>query len=162
MDILTRRVWVWLDQKQTVRGWHLVVRRETDAQKTIQYNLSNAPAETTTERLASMQGQRYFVERTFQDAKTTAGMDHYQIRGGLAWQHHMVMVMMAMLFLLETRQEQEESHPLLSCSDIAGLLAHFLPRRDITPEEVLRQMEVRHRQRKASIDSAYRRQASDG
>jgi hypothetical protein len=42
------------------------------------------------------------------------------------------------------------------------LLAHFLPRRDITPEEVLRQMEVRHQQRKASIDSAYRRQDSDG
>jgi hypothetical protein len=89
-------------------------------------------------------------------------MDHYQIRGWLAWHHHMAMVMMSMLFLLETRREQEESHPLLSCPDIAGLLAHFLPRRDITPEEVLRQMEVRHRQRKASIDSAYRRQDSDG
>jgi SRSO17 transposase len=162
VDILTRRVWVWLDQKQTVRRWHLVVRRETGAPKTIKYSLSNAPAETTPERLAYMQGQRYFVERTFQDAKTTAGMDQYQIRGWLAWHHHMAMVMMAMLFLLETRQEQEESHPLLSCPDIAGLLAHFLPRRDITPEEVLRQMEVRHRQRKASIDSAYRRQTSDG
>lgn len=162
VDILTRPVFVWLDRKQTVRRWQLVVRREVDAPKTIKYSLSNAPAETTPERLASMQGQRYFVERTFQDAKTTAGMDHYQIRGWLAWHHHMAMVMMAMLFLLETRQEQEESHPLLSCPDIAGLLAHFLPRRDITPEEVLRQMEVRHRQRKASIDSAYRRQASDG
>ena len=112
--------------------------------------------------VAYMQGQRYFVERTFRDAKTTAGMDHYQIRGWLAWHHHMAMVMMAMLFLLETRQEQEASHPLLSCPNIAGLLTHFLLRRDITPEEVLRQMEVRHRQRKASIDSAYRRQVADG
>jgi SRSO17 transposase len=162
VDILTQRVWVWLDQKQSVRQWHLVVRRETDSQKTIKYSLSNAPAETTAERLAYMQGQRFFVERTFQDAKTTAGMDHYQVRGWLAWHHHMAMVMMSMLFLLETRHEQKESHPLLSCPDIALLLAHFLPRRDITPEEVFRQMEVRHRQRKASIDSAYRRQAADG
>ena len=35
VDILTRRVWVWLDKKQCVRLWHLVVRRETDSQKTI-------------------------------------------------------------------------------------------------------------------------------
>lgn len=162
VDILTQRVWVWLDEKQSVRQWHLVVRRETDSQKSIKYSLANGPAETTAERLAYMQGQRFFVERSFQDAKTTAGMDHYQIRGWRAWHHHMAMVMMSMLFLLETRREQKESHPLLSCPDIAVLLAHFLPRRDITPEEVIRQMEVRHRQRKASIDSAYRRQAADG
>lgn len=162
VDILTRRVWVWLDRKQDVRQWHLVVRREADSPQTIKYSLSNAPAETSPERLAYMQGQRYFVERTFQDAKTTAGMGHYQVRGWLAWHHHMAMVMMSMLFLLETRQEQKEAHPLLSCPDIAGLLAHFLPRRDITPEEVFRQMEVRHQQRKASIESAYRRQDADG
>jgi hypothetical protein len=135
---------------------------ETDSQKTIKYSLSNAPPETTPERLAYMQGQRFFVERSFQDAKTTAGMDQYQIRGWLAWHHHMAMVMMSMLFMLETRREQEKSHPLLSCPDIAILLAHFLPRRDTTPDEVFRQMEVRHRQRKASIDSAYRRQAAAG
>lgn len=28
-----------------------------------------------------MQGQRYFVERFFQDAKGTVGLDHYQTRG---------------------------------------------------------------------------------
>ena len=67
-------------------------------------------------------------------------MDHYQARGWLAW-HHMGMVMMSMLFLPKTGREQKESHSLFSCADIASLLAHFLPRRDITPEEVLRQME---------------------
>jgi len=35
-------------------------------------------------------------------------------------------------------------------------LAYFLPRRDITFDEVLRQME--HRQRQSSIDSANKRQ----
>ena len=161
VDILTRRVWVWLDKKQCVRQWHLVVRRECDSQRTIKYSLSNAPAETSPERLAYMQGQRFFVERSFQDAKETAGMDHYQVRGWLAWHHHMTMVMMSMLFLLETRTEQKDSYPLLSCPDIATLLALFLPRRNITQEEVFRQMDVRHRQRQASIDSAYSRQ-SDG
>ncbi|MBU4261924.1 MAG: IS701 family transposase, partial [Proteobacteria bacterium] len=73
MDILTRQVWVWLDKKQSVDKWHLVVRREIDSQKTIKYSLANAPAETSPERLAYMQGQRFFVERSFQDAKETAG-----------------------------------------------------------------------------------------
>ena len=86
-------------------------------------------------------------------------MDHYQVRGWLAWHHHMAMVMMPMLFLLETRMEQKEPHLLLSCPDIAKLLAHFLSQRDITRKEVIRQMNVRHRQRQASINSAYKRQA---
>lgn len=158
VDILTRRVWVWLDDQNTVRQWHLIVRREVGARETIKYSFSNAPAETTPERLAYMQGQRYFVERSFQDAKGSVGLDHYQTRGWLAWHHHMAMVMMATLFMLETRLAQKDSYPLLSCPDIATLLAHFLPRRDITPEEVLRQMAVRHLQRQASIDSAYARQ----
>jgi SRSO17 transposase len=158
VDLLTRRVWVWLDKKQNVRRWHLVIRREVCARDNVKYSLSNAPAETPLKRLAFMQGQRYFVERSFQDAKGSAGMDHYQIRGWRAWHHHMALVMMSMLFMLETRTKQKESYPLLSCPDIVTLLAHFLPRRDVHPKEVLRQMEVRHRQRQASIDSAYARQ----
>jgi hypothetical protein len=50
----------------------------------------------------------------------------------------------------------------LSSADVANLLECFLPRRDITEEEVLRQMEVRHRKRQASIESAYRTQKRDG
>ena len=105
-----------------------------------------------------MQGQRFFVERTFQDAKESAGMDQYQTRGWLAWHHHRSLVMMSTLFMLETRMQQKEAHPLLSCRDRATLRTHFLPRKDVGPEEVLRQMEVRRRQRQASIDSAYGRQ----
>jgi hypothetical protein len=37
-----------------------------------------------------------------------------------------------------------------------------LPRKDITEDEVLRQLEVRHRKRQASIDAAYRKQQKDG
>ena len=70
----------------------------------------------------------------------------------------MAMVAMAMLFLLEERLRQYPEYPLLSCSDIVRLLAEFLPRRDRTGEELIRQMEVRHRKRQASIDAAYRKQ----
>ncbi|RLG28345.1 hypothetical protein DRO03_10050 [Methanosarcinales archaeon] len=55
-------------------------------------------------------------------------------------------------------QSNKDEYPLLSCSDIQTLLKHFLPRRDVTAPEVLRQMEVRHRKRQSSIDSARKNQ----
>ena len=85
-------------------------------------------------------------------------MGHYQARGWKSWNHHMALVMMAMLFMLNERLTQEEEYPLLSCSDITTLLARFLPRRDIHPDEVIRQMEVRHKKRRASIENAFKNQ----
>ncbi len=66
--------------------------------------------------------------------------------------------MMAMLFMLKERIEQQEEYPLLSCADIETLLAHFLPRRDVGVDEVIRQMEFRHRKRQAAIVFAYAKQ----
>jgi SRSO17 transposase len=158
VDVLVQRVWVWNKEESSARYWSLIVRREVDSRETIKYSLSNAPEGTSAERLAFMQGQRYFVERAFQDAKGTAGMDHYQIRSWQSWHHHMALVMMSMLFMLKTRLDEKETTPLLSCPDVATLLAKFLPRRDTDIEEVFRQMEVRHKQRQASIDFAYAKQ----
>jgi SRSO17 transposase len=158
VDILVQRLWIWNKEETTARRWTLIVRREVNSPETIKYSLTNTPKELPAERLAYMQGQRYFVERCFQDAKGSAGMDHYQVRSWQAWHHHMALVMMSMLFMLETRIEQKGKYPLLSCPDISKLLATFLPRRDADIDEVLRQMEFRHKQRQASIDSAYWRQ----
>jgi len=159
-DFLVRRIWTWNKTESTGRLRHLIVRREIGAKEEIKYSLSNASEDTGIERLAFMQGQRYFVERAFQDAKSNVGLDHYQVRGWQAWHHHMTMVMLAMLYMLETRLTNKKAHPLLSCADIENLLSHFLPRKDITEEEVLRQMETRHRQRQSAIDFAYAKQRS--
>ena len=69
VDIAHRRVWVWDAAEAAARCWHLVVRREVGATSKIKYSLSNAPAETPPQSLAEMQGQRYWVERVFEDAK---------------------------------------------------------------------------------------------
>ena len=63
--------------------------------------------------------------------QSQAGLGDYQVRGWKPWHHHMALVMMAMLFMLKERIEQQEEYPLLSCADIEALLAHFLPRRDV-------------------------------
>jgi SRSO17 transposase len=156
--ILQERVWVWDGEEEEAHCWHLIVRREIDSPKEIKYSLSNASEETSVERLAFMQGQRFWVERALQDGKSECGLDEYQIRGWNGWYHHTTLVMMAMLFMLKRRLSDKDEYPLLSCSDIQTLLKHFLPRRDVTVEEVLRQMEVRHRKRESSINSAKRKQ----
>ena len=99
-----------------------------------------------------MQGQRYWVERAIEDGKRHAGLADYQVRTWTGWHHHMAMVMLALLFMLETKIKNEDSYHLLSCYDIQVLLSHFLPRRDITKQEVIRQMNIRHKQRAASIE----------
>ncbi len=158
VDVLHQRVWVWDGKEAEARHWHLIVRREVKSPEKVKYSLSNAPEETSLERLAQMQGQRYWVERSFQDGKSQAGLGHYQVRGWKPWHHHMALVMMAMLFMLKERIEQQEEYPLLSCADIETLLAHFLPRRDIGIDEVIRQMEFRHQKRQATINYAYAKQ----
>lgn len=158
VEALRARVWLWDGQEPTARLWHFVATRELDASAKVKYTLSNAAPETSLERLVQMQRQRFWIERSFEDAKSESGLAHYQVRGWLAWHHHMALVMMAMLFMLEERLLQKQSYPLLSCSDIENLLAHFLPRRDVSLQEVIRQMEARHQARRQSIESAYQRQ----
>lgn len=158
VDVLHRRVWLWDGEETTAPCWHLIVRREINAPEEIKYTLSNAPAATSVQRLAEMQAQRYWVERAFQDGKSECGMADYQVRKWRAWHHHMALVLMAMLFMLEERLRAEDVHPLLSCSDIEELLKQFLPRRAVTQEEVLAQMEKRHRKRLASMRARYAKQ----
>ena len=158
VEALRDRVWLWDGGESKARLWHVVVIREVSSAKTIKYVLSNAPAETSLERLVQMQRQRFWIERSFEDAKSEGGLADYQVRGWRAWHHHVALVMMAMLFMLEEKLSHQESQPLLSCSDIELLLACFLPRRNATPAEMVRQMEARHEARQRAIESAYRRQ----
>ncbi len=156
VDILHKIVWLWDGKEVEARRWHLVVRREIASPEEIQYSLSNADLATSTERLAFMQAKRYWVERPFQDAKTQCGMGEYQARGWFAWHHHMSMVLLAMLFMLEQRLQHHQDIPLLSCADVTTLLKSTLPKRGISEEEVLRQLEVRHKKRQNAIDAANR------
>ena len=158
LEALWRRVWILEGKDQEARCWHLLVTREPNAPDKLKYSLSNAAPTFSLQRLVYMQRQRYWVERAFQEAKNEAGMGDYQARSWRAWHHHVALVMMALLFLLRERHLQQDALPLLSASDVKILLARVLPRRDLDPEEFMRQLHARHRQRQAAIDSAYRRQ----
>jgi SRSO17 transposase len=162
VEALRHTVWLLEGGEAQSRCWQLVVTREKENPETIKYSFSNAPGSTSLSRLAYMQRQRYWVERAFQEAKNEVGLDEYQARSWQAWHHHVALVMMALLFLLRERQLQKEVLPLLSARDVKLLLAQTLPRNDQNPDDIIRQIEQRHRQRQAAIDSAYRRQNATG
>jgi SRSO17 transposase len=151
-------VYVWDGESERAKCWTLIVTKSLGSNPDTKISLTNAPKQTTLRRLGWMQRQRYWVERVFEDGKSECGMADYQVRKWSAWHHHMALVMMAMLFMLSERIRHKDTYPLLSCSDIEELLARFLPRRDVTKEEVISQLEYRHSQRQKAIESYARRQ----
>jgi SRSO17 transposase len=159
VEFIHQRVYLWDGEEGCAKLWHLVARRALDAQgraEKTSWTLSNAPADTQAAQIVAMACARYFIERGFQDAKSSLGLADYQTRGWLAWHHHMAMVMLAMQFQLRERMLHAQDHPLLSTADIVELLRHQLPAAVVTPEDVMAQLRHRHRKRKNSIDSACR------
>jgi SRSO17 transposase len=158
VDIAHRRVWVWDGKEAAARCWHLVVRREVGAPKRIKYSLSNAPAETALQRLAQMQGARYWVERAFEDAKGECGLADYQAVGWRAWHHHVTMVMLAMLFVAEQRVAHQPGLALLTPRDIVEMLKETLPRKPQGKAALVEQINQRHARRRSAIQSRHRTQ----
>jgi SRSO17 transposase len=152
-----QRVWLWDGEEKKARQWWAVCIRIPATEET-KWFLSNAPQDVTLSTLVRRHAVRFWIERTFQDAKTSVGMADYQARGWTAWHHHMALVSLGLLFMLTERRLHSRQIELLSCQDIVELLNHYLPRADTTEEAVLRNMERRHRKRKLSIEAAGRAQ----
>ena len=99
-----------------------------------------------------MQGQRHFIERSFQDGKSHLGLDQYQARNWNSWHHHMALIMMAMVFLLQQRLVRKNTHPLLTVSDMVFIFATILPSRRHNLEQAIEIIEQRHRKRQRDIE----------
>jgi len=56
-----------------------------------------------------MQSDRYWIERSFQDAIALAGMADYQVRNWNAWHHHMSLVLLAMLWITKEQHTMLEA-----------------------------------------------------
>lgn len=153
-DYLHTKVWVKSSHEKTFRQVRLIVRRNHEGKDDLKFSVSNAPDSVSLQRLAYMQGQRFWIERAFEDSKGSLGMSDYQLRKWRGWHHHMTLVLLAHLFLLRERLENAESYPLLSCQDVVSMLAFYLPKRDVTEAEVFRQLSARHRKRQEEINRA--------
>jgi len=90
----------------------LLIRKELD-DSDVKYSLCNDIKILSWDRLVRMQSERYWIERSFEDANDLAGMGDYQVRNWNAWHHHMSLVLLAMFWITK-----EQKVLLVECKDI--------------------------------------------
>ncbi|MFQ5343592.1 MAG: IS701 family transposase [Anaerolineae bacterium] len=145
-----RLVWTLREgEPEPVQEW-LVMRRE--GKKRCTYSLSNAPTSATLKDLAWLKCQRYFVERTIQDAKSEVGWNELQARKYRGWEHHLALVILAVWFLAQTRwqwavryvrdpalaqQLELDALPALSMANIRAWLRAAMPLPQPTPQQAV-------------------------
>lgn len=147
IDAAAKRVYFWNAKYPYAPSlWWLVMTREVGSEE-IQYSISNAPAETSLHALVAKRRNRYWIERCFQDGKTSVGMADYQVRKWKSWQHHITLCMLALLFMLTLKGITAKHMPQLSCEDILLVMDHFLPKRILTDQDLIVAINKRHQQR---------------
>ena len=67
------------------------------------------------------------MESSFAEGKGEVGLDHYETRSWLGWQHHMVLVMLAHHFLVRLRVQLGGLAPALTVEQVRLLLRTVLP-----------------------------------
>lgn len=150
-------VWIWDGHEEQARRRSLVITKTMDKKPKIKYSFSNGKSdEYTKKEYAYFQSQRYWVERTFDDCKNELGMSDYQIRKWIGWHHHQSLVMLAALFLLKQKIENETEYPLMSVRDARILTIINMFGTEEQFHRRLKQMKIRHDKRQKDIDRYYR------
>jgi SRSO17 transposase len=144
-----RRVWTISNDWEVRQEW-LVVHRQSDGK--MHCSLSNASADTPLPVMMQWRGQRYFVERTFQDEKSEMGWDELVAQKYRAWMHHAALAALALFFVMSVRRGWAEKYPrseklkeefgveklpALSVANIRELLAAVMPLPRFTPDQAL-------------------------
>jgi SRSO17 transposase len=104
------RIPVWTAQTDgTFCGDTLLMRRD---KKRCMYTLTNAEESLPLHTLAFRKSERYFIERSIQDAKSEFGWDELQTTKLLAWEHHLALTLLASWFIAETRLDWRVEYPV--------------------------------------------------
>ncbi len=159
---------VWsVSSTGNVRQETLLLKREGP---TIRYSLTNAPPSTDLPTLAYRKCQRYFIERSLQDAKSELGMADFQALKYRAWEHHLALTLTASWFIAETRLDWAidsppdpqlrqdyaiDVLPHLSMANMRDLLRAVLPLRQLSQQEaaalVVQHLDNRTRSRRSRL-----------
>ena len=156
LKVHVTKVWAYETNGQ-IKERTLIITQTMDGTKKTKYSLSNRASDQYTHKeWAWFQSQRYWVERTFDDAKNELGMSDYQVRKWNGWHHHHALVFMAGLFLLTQKIEHQQDAPLMSVRDARILIIVSLFGTPQDMEIRLEQMKNRHQIRQKDIDRRYK------
>lgn len=166
------RVWTVRDDESLREEW-LLIRQD---KKRTTYSLSNAPKTISLLTMAQRKSQRYFIERSNQEAKSEFGWDEFQAIKYRAWEHSLALTIMASWFIVETRLEWAKKYerdpellekyetdvlPTLSVANVRELLRATMPLPQLTPlqaaELVIEHLDNRTRSRKSRLRKALSR-----
>lgn len=146
-DFAVYPIWTVTETVQVRREW-LVMRRDLDGKLT--FVLLNAPETTPAATLIHRSCQRYFTERTYQDAKSELGWADFQALKYRAVEHHMALTAAATWFVAEVKLKWREAYardpklarqlevdvlPALSTANVRELLQAVLPVPQLAPHQ---------------------------
>ena len=166
------RVWT-VREDGSLRSEWLLIRQD---HKQTTYSLSNASQDTPLHTMAQRKSQRYFIERTNQDAKSEFGWDEFQAIKYRAWEHSLALTIMASWFVTETKLDWAQKYerdpellekyetdvlPALSIANVRELLRATIPLPQLTSLEaielVIKHLDNRTRSRKSRLRKALSR-----
>jgi SRSO17 transposase len=150
--VYVQTVSTWNGADPLPRQERLMVSKNVDGSD-LKYSLTNArEGRASWEELLYRQMQRFWVEQSLKDAKSELGMAAYQVRTWRAWHHHITLTMVALLFMLQQKYRHHEETPLLSCPDIRFILAHTLPQKVVSKDDIMNMIIQRHQRRQYDLD----------
>jgi SRSO17 transposase len=153
----TVTIWHWDGKEAKARRRTLVITRTQETNPKIKYSFSNGEInQYTKEEYAYFQCSRYWVERSFDDAKNELGLSGYQVRKWNAWQHHQTLTMMAGLYMLTLKVARKPEYELMSLRDTRIMIIAQLFSDQETVAKLHEQMQIRHKNRKRDIDRYYK------
>jgi SRSO17 transposase len=116
-----RQVYLWDEKSGERLCFTLLIRKDNDG--SVYYCLCRHPATATLQQLAYEESTRHFIERSFRDGKQELGMGQYQCRSEKAWNNHMTMCMLAMLFINEQKTDYAWQYNVyLSAANVKELM----------------------------------------
>jgi len=98
------------DDKDGDESW-LYIRKYENGE--IRYALCYAPADMDVKSFHYASTLRWPIEQSFQECKSFLGMSDYETRSYLGWDRHMLLVMVAHLFVLEVRKQFQKKLKLV-------------------------------------------------
>jgi SRSO17 transposase len=128
------RVWAMRHRRAGPQIW-LLIRRSLEPVPEVKYYVSNAAADMPLETMALVTGSRWPVEEFFEDAKGKLGMAHYEARSWTSWHHHMSLVALGHLYVVQVRRDLKRKTPDLTLDMAMRLLQAALPRPQLTVQD---------------------------
>ena len=110
-EVRATRFFPWEDGAAGAELWLLIARNVLDGE--VKYFLSNAPADTPITALLRVAFSRWTIERLFEDGKESVGLDHFEVRRYLPLMRHLILSMVALLFLVKETDRLRGKKPLV-------------------------------------------------